>query len=139
MKKTKLFIEHVYDFDLLGVISSVRFYKMAWCINKTLSVRLKKEEDISLEVKNERTSLFGNYIFENESCYLQLYKNKSLDGENAYLIPEMQHYDYLIKSSLEYQSFAAEEIIKALKEVTWIEYIAAIEVNNLKSKDNFLT
>lgn len=139
MKKTKLIIEHSYDFDLLGIISTMRFYKAAWSINNCLNIRFIKDEDLTLEIKDTRPSIFGSYIFETEYCCIQLYKNKSIDGENAYLIPEMQHYDYILKTSQESQSFAGEEIMKALKEVPWIQYIAAIEVNKLKSKDNLLT
>lgn len=139
MKKTRLIIDHEYEFDLLGIIASAKAYKLAWAINKKLDIRLIKEEDYELEMKNNNKACFANYLFDPEAGYFHLFKNKSVDGENGYLIPEFSHFDYIVKIDRDSQSFATEEILKELKEVTWIEYIAAIEVEKLKSKDNFLS
>lgn len=139
MKKTRLIIDHEYEFDLLGVIASVKSYKLAWAINKKLDIRLIKQEDFIIEMKNNGKANFINYLFDPEAGYFHLFKNKSIDGENAHLVPELNHFDYIVKIDQHSQSFAKEEILKELKEVPWIEYIAAIEVEKLKSKDNFLT
>ena len=139
MKKMRLVVEYEYEFELLGIITSVKFYKLAWAINQKLGIRLVKQADYTLEVKGGGTAAFGNYLFESDYSYFELYKNRAMEGENAYLVPEFQHFDYLVKIDAQSQSFAKEEILKELKEVSWIEYIAAIEVKKLKSKDNFLT
>ncbi|ELR72336.1 hypothetical protein C900_01618 [Fulvivirga imtechensis AK7] len=139
MKKTRLIIDHEYEFDLLGVIASVKSYKLAWAINKKLDIRLVKQEDFILEMRNNGKANFINYLFDPETSYFHLFKNKSIEGENTHLVPELNHFDYIVKIDRHSQSFAKEEILKELKEVPWIEYIAAIEVEKLKSKDNFLT
>lgn len=139
MKKTRLIVDYDYEFHLLGVISSIKFYKLAWAINNQLHIRLLKEEDHELNLKNNKKVTFGQYIFETENSIFQLYKNKSESDEIAYLLPEMSHFDYVIKLDANSQSFAKEEVLKELREVKWIEYIAPIEVENLKSKDNFLS
>ncbi|MBL6445240.1 IPExxxVDY family protein [Fulvivirga sp. 29W222] len=139
MKKTKLIVEYEYEFELIGIISSIKFYKLAWAINKKLDVRLVKQDDYSMEMKGGNLASFSNYLYQMESSCFRLFKNRSVEGENASLIPELPHFDYIIKIDEQSQSFAKEEILKELKEVQWIEYIAAIEVETLKSKDNFLT
>lgn len=138
MKKTRLIVDYDYEFHLLGVISSVKFYKLAWAINNQLDIKLIREEDHELSIKN-KTVTFGQYIFETENSIFQLYKNKSESEEIAYLLPELSHFDFVIKLDASSQSFAKEEVLKELREVKWIEYIAPIEVENLKSKDNFLS
>ncbi|WP_370539754.1 IPExxxVDY family protein [Algoriphagus sp. Y33] len=49
MKKAKLLIEHTYDFELLGLVSPVKDYKMAWLINRELDLNLIKYDDLLLE------------------------------------------------------------------------------------------
>ncbi|UII29973.1 IPExxxVDY family protein [Fulvivirga ulvae] len=139
MKKTRLIVEYEYEFELIGVIASVKFYKLAWAINKKLDIRLVKQEDYTIEMKGGGKTSFSNYLYQVDGKCFRLFRNRSVEGENAYLIPELPHFDYVIKIDEQSQSFAKEEILKELKEVTWIEYIAAIEVEKLKSKDNFLT
>jgi len=139
MKKTRLIVDYEYEFDLAGLISSVKFYKLAWAINQKLDIRLVKQADYELLMKNNKAVRFINYIYESDNCTLQLFKNKSDTKEVAYLIPEMNHLDYVLKVDSVSQSFANEEVVKALRDVKWIEYIATIDVDNLKSKDNFLS
>lgn len=138
MKKTRLIVEYDYEFGLLGIISSVKFYKLAWAINNKLNINLIKEEDLLLDIKRNKNVTFSIYGFQSEYSSLQLYRNKCEGGENEHLIPEMSHLDYIIKIDENSQSFAIEEVLKALREVKWIEYIALIDVDSLKSKDNFL-
>jgi len=139
MKKTRLIVDYDYEFELAGLISSVKFYKLAWAINQKLDARLVKEDDYELVGKNNKTINFINYIHASDSCTLQLLKNRSNNIEKFHLIPEMSHLDYILKIESTTQSFASEEVVKALRDVKWIEYIAPIDVNNLKSKDNFLS
>lgn len=138
MKKTKLHIDYEYDFELFGIASSAKFFKLAWAINSLLSTRLVKLDDYSIDVdKNEKVN-FINYCHEDDSCFIQLLKNKSPDFESRYLIPEMTHFDFILKINGSFQTFATQEVIKELREVKYIEYIASIELEKLKSKDNFL-
>lgn len=138
-KKTKLLVDFDYDFTLFGISSSVKFYKLAWAINNQLKVHLVRSEDHVIENRSAGESPFGVYVYYSESLGYRLYKNKSLDGINAYLVPEFTHFDYLLKIEGSPQSFSAEEMIKELREIKWIEYIADLQVNTLKSKDNFLS
>lgn len=138
MKKTKLIIECEYHFDLIGVSSSVKLYKLAWALNNQLHIRLIKTEDYKLEIKSGEIATFCNYNYLIEESSFHLYRNRSMEVEGAYLLPELNHFDYIIKLSRNSQTFAKEVIIKELKEMKWIEYISALEVEKLKSKDNFL-
>ena len=48
MKKKKLVVDYEIDFDLFGLISTVKDYKLAWLLNKHLSIHLTREEDLSI-------------------------------------------------------------------------------------------
>jgi hypothetical protein len=137
MKKTRLVIEYDYDFVLLGITSSVKFYKLAWSVNKALGINLVRIPDYELPLKEE-TQAFGCYVYGEEEPVCWLFKNRSLENEKHYLAPEYAHFDYLLKFPLESQSFAQKEILQDLREVKCIEYIGAIEIDTMKSRDNFL-
>ncbi|MBK7651374.1 MAG: hypothetical protein IPJ20_12460 [Flammeovirgaceae bacterium] len=51
MKKKRLEIEYTFDFELIGIISSAKGYKLAWEINLALSARLVKQVDLIIEQK----------------------------------------------------------------------------------------
>ncbi|MEM1408010.1 MAG: IPExxxVDY family protein [Bacteroidota bacterium] len=139
MKKTRLNIEFTYDFWVFGISSSVKFFKLAWAVNKYLGLQLIRESDHLIVSKDAKTAAFGLFRWDTETGSVELFKNKSLDAEGVYILPEFNHFDYLVKADCSLQSFSKEEILKELKDVECIEYIAALEVNDLKSKDNFLT
>ncbi|MEL7002753.1 MAG: IPExxxVDY family protein [Bacteroidota bacterium] len=138
MKKTKLIIECEYHFDLIGVSSSVKLYKLAWALNNQLQIRLVKTDDYDLEMKGGGSASFCHYHHRIEESAFDLFRNRSIEVERAYLIPELTHFDYIIKLTRNSQTFAKEVIIKELKEMKWIEYISPLEVEKLKSRDNFL-
>lgn len=139
MKKTRLNIELTYDFWVFGLSSSIKFFKLAWAINNQLKTHLIRKVDHTILDKNGKIVAFGMYSYETETGEIQLFKNGSLDVKGAYILPEYSHFDYIVKVDSSLQSFSKEEILKELRDVTWIEYIAALEVNDLKSKDNFFS
>ena len=48
MKKRKLEADFTYDFSLLGIITAVKEYKLAWELNRFLEVDFVKSDDIQL-------------------------------------------------------------------------------------------
>ena len=139
MKKTRLDIELTYDFWIFGVSSSIKFFKLAWAINTQLKLRLIRQADHTIQDKKGKKCAFGIYSYKTETGDIELFKNKSLDTEGAYILPEYGHFDYFVKVDSSLQSFSREEILKELRDMKWIEYIAALEVTDLKSKDNFFS
>ncbi|MCG8386875.1 MAG: IPExxxVDY family protein [Cytophagales bacterium] len=139
MKKTKLIIDFEYEFTLFGISSSTKFYKLAWALNNHLNFHLVRSDDYILEDQKAGQHHFGMYTFQEEHGEIDFFKNQCLGPGQAYLLPELIHFDYILKLSGILQSFSKEEMLKELREIKWIEYIADLEVNKLKSKDNFLS
>jgi len=51
MKKKRLDIEYTFDFDLYGIISNVKAYKLAWELNNLLGSKLQKKDDYEIQQK----------------------------------------------------------------------------------------
>jgi len=139
MKKKRLEIEYSFDFELLGIISSVKGYKLAWDINATLASHLVKQKDLTIQLKNNETASYSYYSFENEVNTLKLFRNKPNEAElvRNLLVPEFPHYDYIILTrGEEHQS--SNRLQELLRNNPSIELVAFIPLDALKSKDNFI-
>ena len=139
MKKKRLEIEYSFDFELLGVISSAKGYKLAWDINATLASRLVKQKDLVIHLKSNTVASYSYYSFENEVNTLKLFRNKPNEAElvKNLLVPEFPHYDYIILTrGEEHQN--SNRLQELLRNNPSIELVAFIPLDALKSKDNFI-
>jgi hypothetical protein len=139
MKKSKLVIEYDFDFELLGILSSARGYKLAWEINHALDIQLVKQPDLVVGFKNNTEKNFSFYAYETQLNRLKLFKNKPSDQESGkyFLIPEFPHYDFIILAAMEEQ-YAPQQLIKLIRSITTIQLVASIPLHGLKSKSNFI-
>ena len=117
-KTIKLIVEYDYDFELIGMISSLKGHKLAWYLNNELKIDLRKEDDLIIDFLHEGKIVIINYIFETEYSNFRLIRNKSCEFVNIaspYLIPEMKEYDYFIQIMDESGATSVSEIIGKLK------------------------
>jgi len=141
MKAIKLEVEYDFDFEFIGMRSSLKGHKLAWHINKSLNINLKKEGEITLDFLNEGQMSIVSYLFEIKHSYFRLIKNKSSEFINIaspFLLPELKDYDYFIQIGDESRSFDTPQIVDKVKTISGVEYIKTVEIENLKSKDNLI-
>jgi len=139
MKKSKLVIEYDFDFELLGILSSARGYKLAWEINQALHIQLIKQPDLMVGFKNNEEKPFSFYSHETQLNRLKLFKNRPSEQENGkyFLIPEFPHYDFIILAAMEEQH-SQLHLIQRIRSITAIQLAASIPLEGLKSKSNFI-
>ena len=114
---------------------------MAWSINNALSLDLQNAEDIQLELGGARMVKIANYLHKTENSLFRLIKNKPVDSfgkNNLPLLPELGHLDYLFLIEGETYPITIRDIFQKLKAINTVEYVVAIKVNELKSKENLL-
>jgi hypothetical protein len=139
MKKSKLVIEYDYDFELMGVTTSVKGYKLAWEINRKVGVTLVRQPDLTVGFKKGEEKLFSFYAHETLLNRLKLFKNRPNDSDTGkyYLVPEFPHFDFIILVQME-DTTSHELLLTHLKEIPAIELAAPIPLDGLKSKSNFI-
>ncbi|MEM7549093.1 MAG: IPExxxVDY family protein [Bacteroidota bacterium] len=138
MKKQKLIIDYEYDFELWGIVSSIKEYKLAWQINNAFPLELMREADI--KVSSEKMSLsIVNYKSSSENSVIRLLKNKSI-AEKAifYLVPELKKIDYFFIIDSDDDTFPIENLYHCLNKCSGVEYLTKIDLSKLNSKDNLL-
>lgn len=141
MKKNKLIVSYEYEFELFGITTPVKEYKLAWAINNSLGIRLIKAEDLLITFKDDKNIIISNFIFETEHSIFRLFKNKSLDKSattQGYLLPELRNFDFVVLINGFEDTYTIDEFAQTLRNLKEIEYLQKIAVNDLKSKDNLI-
>jgi len=141
MKKTKLFVEPTFDFELLGLVSPVKDYKMAWLINRDLNLDLVRSEDVQIEFLSSPRLEISQYFLSLPHGFIQLLKNKALNTSQqlAYLIPELRNLDYFLLVQDQTHQTSITTFVEQLTKNPLIQSVVKLDVSKLKSKENLLT
>ncbi|MBA4144858.1 MAG: IPExxxVDY family protein [Cytophaga sp.] len=139
MKKKKLEVDYSYDFDLLGISSSAKGYKLAWEINRLMNINLVKQKDLILYQKKDTEISFSCFCYESVPNKLMLFRNKPNENERAkdFLVPEFPHMDYIFMTQGEEYTLN-KRLQELLRNIPSIELVAFLPLAALKSKDNFI-
>lgn len=139
MKKSRLDIEYTYDFELLGLISSAKGYRLAWEINKLLGVRLVKQQDLVIYSKNKTALNYSYFASGGTINQLKLFKNKpgESDAGKSLLVPEFPHLDFILLTEGDERA-EINRLQELLNNIPSIELVAFLPLAALKSKDNFI-
>jgi len=139
MKKKKLEVEYSYDFDLLGISSSAKGYKLAWEINQLMNINLVKQKDMILYQKNDTEISFSCFSYESVPNKLMLFRNKPNENERSkdFLVPEFPHMDYIFMTQGE-EYRLNKRLQELLRNIPSVELVAFLPLAALKSKDNFI-
>jgi hypothetical protein len=141
MKKSKLLVDNLYEFELLGFVAPIKDYKMAWVINNCLNIRLIKTNDFELNFLDDSALKISQFIIEKDHGYIQLLKNRSVNdnGNVHYLIPELKIMDYfLLLQDLTFD-LNIYTYIEQLSKSNFIQNVVKLDVDKIKSKENLLT
>jgi hypothetical protein len=138
MKKRRLEVEFAYDFDLLGLISSARGYKLAWDINHSLGVNLVRKEDLKMTTRDGEF-FFTFYSHQSSINTVNLFRNKSNEGDSKgiFLVPEHPHLDYILYTRGD-EDMDSKRLQEVLRNIASIELVAFLPLPALKSRDNFI-
>ena len=139
MKKSRLDIEYTYDFELLGLISSAKGYRLAWEINKLLGVRLVKQQDLVIDSKNKMALNYSYFASGGTINQLKLFKNKPGESDvgKSLLVPEFPHLDFILLTEGDERA-EINRLQELLNNIPSIELVAFLPLAALKSKDNFI-
>ncbi|QCR20922.1 IPExxxVDY family protein [Pontibacter sp. SGAir0037] len=141
MKTLYLDVEHEYNFDLYGMVSPCKEYKLAWALNRLLDIHLIKKQDIYYDLTGKNQLVIANYLYSSEFSTVRLFRNRAL-GFNTlkkpFLLPDMKEYDYILQVTGALQQLYPQELIKKLQRISLIQYVKQFDPLTLKFKENLL-
>ncbi len=141
MKKNKLDGGYAVDFELFGLVCNIKEYKLAWHLNQSLNISLKKKDDIKIEYADNTSILISNYIHETEFVLIELLQNKLVSSGNLktkLLMPELKQFDFLLKIRDQTDELNSENVSAIFRDIPIIEYAMRLKFDSLKSKENLL-
>jgi hypothetical protein len=139
MRKSTLRINYEYDFDLVGLSSAAKSYKLAWELNQHLQIRLARHADLVLDFRKGISHSYHQYSFKTDHALVRLLRNRPNESEDIryFLVPEHPHFDYLLWLRGE-QAVGGTDLAETLRNMPSLSMAAGIPLRDLKSKENLL-
>ena len=128
-------IEEEYDFEIIGVSSHEKDYRLAWSLNKHLGWRLKRKNDI--EIRGKRSvSVHAQYSWVHpvDQTVFTLIDNNTPDGV---FMPDMAQFDYILKIE-QCGEGVSDAFYQRLRQADFVLAIQLQDVDKLKYKNNLL-
>jgi len=153
-KRLSLGFEHEHDYTLLGMHTTLEDYHLAYFLNKSLHIKLKKSYK-DLDFKSDKKGVFSIFDFENKNTFISWHlisnkykynqklvsKTPSLFNNTiisqvytSLLINELPTIDYFIKINGEIE-LNLPTIITKINSIDQVITTYSINANKLKSKD----
>lgn len=138
IRKNKLEIQYSFDFELVGIRTSLKGYKLAWHLNQGLQTHLVKQKDLEVHLKKGSVA-FDHFAYQTPLNALHLFRNRASLAENASpaLVPEFPHFDFILMTQSE-ESLRGNRLQEYLRNLPSVEWAALIPLSALKSKENFI-
>ena len=136
-KIIKLELNEDYDFLMLGLVCTVKDYRLCHHINSIINIDMIRQDDIELKInKKGNTDYFSFYEFVNgdEEQYI-LIGNK---GKTTSLINEYKSIDYFFIIKNQFFKNQNERITEKIKNIPFVLGVYSIDASSLKSRDNLL-
>lgn len=147
------------EYVLIAIHCSEEAFKMAFMLNKYLTLQLQRRKSDLHLITKEIVASFAIFEFENEQHYTQFYlfENKctlSLEkpitegglfekGEAekksiSYVLPEFKKVDYFLKIQADETTLPIRKIIAQLNEINQVISAYTVENSTIKSHNNLI-
>ncbi|GAB2530789.1 IPExxxVDY family protein [Rufibacter soli] len=140
MKSFRLDIEHDFDFNLYGVVSSSKEYTLAWALNQCFKIRLVKQADLCIDFLHKGRLVISNYLHRADHGTLRLLRNRSVGTStlaSPFLVPDIKEYDYVIQITGGL-THLQQELLQTLNAVPLVQYVRSFDPHCLRFKENLL-
>lgn len=131
-------IDYFEGYQLLGIVSHLKDYSLAFFLNQNLEIDLKKYKDMTFVDGEGKKFDFSWYFYKNEHIQSKIYliSNSSSAGK---LFPSKKEMDYFLL----FKDYPNEEnyINEVLPEIRKIQNILAVfefDLNDIKNAELFL-
>jgi hypothetical protein len=134
-------ISYDFDFEIIGIVSSERSFKLAWLLDDSLHLDLARISDFDLDFSNGVSLSFANFIHRTEHNSYQLLKNKALKYEKTskpFLLPELKQFDYLLRIDNMTRGIDIESVKQTLSSLSQIQLCQIINLEDVKEKENLI-
>ena len=130
------------EYNLVGIVSNLKEYRLAWVLNNILYLDLLKANNLRIKKNKNNFCEVSNYFYKSDECNIRLIKNKIIRGVNfdneQYLIKKLSKFDYLFQIYDYGGDFNLTHIINKLNSENSIQFANFVDMNFIKEKDLLL-
>ena len=132
-KKYKIEIEEPLDFEILGLCSHAKLYKLCWEINRELKTNFEKTKNHITKTNNILGFERYRHSSEDSSTILNIISNMS---KNGYLEPNNKkvNYFFLIQGGI----YDKKEIMESLSKIEEVLLVFEVNLSKIKSITPFI-
>lgn len=141
MSKNKLEVVYEFDFSLFALNANVKSYKIAWYLNTNEGFNFERTQELDIEFNRSKHINIVHYLHEDEYSKFRILKNRaevSEDSYDAFLLPEMKQFDYLIMLENESSTFDENVFFNKIRQIPFVQFAIKVDLKTLKSRDNLI-
>lgn len=127
-----------FDFDLIGISTNIPDYQLVAKINEVLHIDLeRKRDDYTLNLNGLEGKKFRwySYLPSEEDLEIYLIVNR---GENGFLVEEIKQMNSFLLIFGELNYLKSNEIAQKIQGIPQVISSSNLEIDKLKSKNNFV-
>ena len=138
-KKIRLDVEYIPEFEVIGIFSSLKDYRLCWIINNKLSTKFQRTADVELTPhKSKNKELFSLFEYKNTNLKVNYYLLKNR-GSRQFLLPEHSNIDYLMLLKANEIRIDIDELITKLRNIPQISTAVWFkELDKIKNLNDLL-
>ena len=124
---------------LAGIVAPIKDYQLCWQLNQLLSIDLRNNNDIEIQLKRKRRDYYFavfQYNEPNNSLVHYVYNNQ-FDGE--YLLPEFRHLDflYLLKGDVVADDFL-NHLMDTIRKINGVQLVMELAHDKVRNKGHMI-
>lgn len=124
---------------LIGIVAPIKDYQLCWQLNQVLSMDLRNNNDIEIQLKRKKRDYYFavfQYNEPNNALVHYLYNNQ-FDGE--YLLPEFRHLDflYLLKGDVVQDKFI-QHLVESIKSINGVQLVMELAHDKIRNKGHMI-
>ena len=138
MAKKTLKADNHYNYRVIGIITSVKDYRVCHYINKELEFKLFANEEIAIEQKvGEKNFIVKPYVYFPEKSIAKYFfiNNKN---ENELLIKKLKEIDFFLFIEGEILRTEWNYVTKSLKNIDIIQHIMEVEIKHFETIEHLI-
>jgi len=132
MKKLKLSPEHTPDFTFIGIACHLKDYKMAYNINSSMGLSLKRVSDFTSPDHTDRLYSFFQCYNPEEKKNFMLITNHHPDGK---LLPKLKNFDFFLVADESMANSRVDALLSKIRKTEKVLMAGKIEREKLKEYD----
>ena len=138
--RQELHVHYQHDYELYGIQTAVPEYKLAWELNRVMSIQFKKASDLPLEGAIESALFVSNFVFTSAHRTFRLLKNQAFPTTDrvAYLLPELKAWAYLLQVQDPSHSLDYDKLQSTIDDLLIVQQVHRIDLRTLEHKESLL-